>query len=753
MTRGREPFEALFDPRSVALIGASERPGSVGAVMLRNLTANGFAGTIELVNPKHDSLAGIKVYSDVAHLPETPELAVVAVPSDQVLPIVRGLVARGTSAAVIVTAGFAELGEAGATMQREIVAAADGRMRIVGPNCIGVISPWTALNASFTHLTPSTGSLAFVSQSGALVTAVLDWAQPRGIGFSKILSLGDMADVDFADALAYLAADEKTSAILLYIEGVTNGGSFITAATAASRRKPVVAVKAGRRSEGARAARSHTGVLAGSDVVYDAAFRRAGLLRVETLPAMFDTVETLALAQPQRGNRLLLLTNGGGPGVIATDALIARGGTLAQLSPQTIAALNALLPSTWSHGNPVDIIGDAPPSEYSRIFDVLLADATADALLVLCCPTALNDPIETARAVSESVTAARARGERRNVFTVWLGEKSAAPARARFTEPEIPTYETPEDAIEGFMQCVRYRALLDGLEREPEPPPFDVDEVAVGAVLDAAQAKGGTWLDASEVEQVLLAYGISAPRSRIVADVESAADAAAELAVPVALKLRSPDITHKSEAGGVALNVRGAVEAHAAAHAMLERVTSAFPKARIDGFLVQEMIVRSNAVELIVGCSRDSVFGPVVLFGHGGVAVEEINDTAIELAPLDITTARAQVARTRVAKLLGGYRHHPPADLDAVARILVAVGLLIARHPDIIELDINPLLADEHGAIALDTRIRPHRGARRRAANVTACRSDESRTPFGRERAGQDEASMRVRAERSAAHR
>lgn len=705
MTRGREPFAALFDPRSVALVGASERPGSVGAVMLRNLTANGFAGAIELVNPKHDRLAGMKVYPDVAHLPETPELAVVAVPPDQVVSVVQDLVTCGTAAAVIITAGFAELGEAGATMQRTIVATTSGRMRIVGPNCIGVISPWAGLNASFTHLTPSAGSLAFVSQSGALVTAVLDWAQPRGIGFSRILSLGDMADVDFADALAYLEADEKTSAILLYIEGITDGRSFMTAAAAASKRKPVIAVKAGRRPEGARAARSHTGALAGSDVVYDAAFRRAGLLRVETLPAMFDAVETLALTQPQGGNRLLILTNGGGPGVIATDALIARGGTLAQLSSQTLATLDALLPRTWSHGNPVDIIGDAPPGEYARVLDVLLADAAADALLVLCCPTALNNPIDTARAVSESVTAARAGGQRRNVFTVWLGEKSALPARAHFTQSKIPTYETPEDAIEGFMHCVRYRTLLDALERDPETLTLDVDEAAVGTILDAAQAKGEGWLDAGAVGQVLAAYGVPAPRSRTVPDAESAASAADELGVPIALKLCSPDIAHKSDVGGVVLNVRGAQEVRAAARAMLERVAAALPTARIDGFLVQEMIARSNAVELIVGCSRDSVFGPVVLFGHGGVAVEEINDTAIELAPLDLATVREQIGRTRVARLLGGYRSHPPADLDAIASILIRVGLLIAGHPRITELDINPLLADERGVLALDTRV------------------------------------------------
>ncbi|HUA07633.1 MAG TPA: acetate--CoA ligase family protein [Candidatus Acidoferrales bacterium] len=704
---GTNSFDVLFAPRSVALIGASARPGSVGSVTLANLRGAGFGGVLHLVNPKHASIAGLPCYPDVAHLPGAPDLAVIATPPDQVTGVIEALGARGTRAAVIITAGFGELGERGVELQRQIAAAAAAHaVRIVGPNCIGVMVPGAGLNASFAHIAPEKGAVAFVSQSGALITAVLDWAKPRGIGFSKVVSLGDMADVDFGDMLDYLSADAATEAILLYIEGISTGaGAFMAAARRAAASKPVIVLKVGRHAEAAKAAHSHTGALAGSDVVYDAALRRAGMLRVDSMPDMFDALETLALTKPQVGDRLTILTNGGGPGVLATDALIAKGGALAQLAPETIAKLNTILPVTWSHGNPVDMIGDAGPKEYHETLELLLADPNSDAILVLNCPTALGDPAQAAKAVIET---AHARGAaQRNVFTSWLGEYSAAPSRALFDAARIPTYDTPDDAIDGFMYRVRFarsQALL--AQTAPAVAKTVPDDTAAAAAIARALDGNRRWLDSDEVDAVLSAYHIPTPPSRSVANVEAAAVAAGELGMPVALKLRSPDITHKSDVGAVVLNLFGAQSVRVAALAMLDRVRDARPTARIDGFFVQGMVQRRGALELIAGLSVDKIFGPVVLFGQGGTAVERIADTSLELVPLDRELARAQMQRTRVWKLLQSYRGQAAADLDAIADVLVRLGDLILAHPQIAELDINPLLADARGAIAVDARIR-----------------------------------------------
>lgn len=697
----------MFGPRSVALIGASERSGSVGAVTLRNLRGGGFTGPLYLVNPKHDTIAGMKAYPDVAHVPERPDLAVITTPPDQVAGVIRELGAIGTHAAVVITAGFGELGERGRAMQREIVeAAAAGSVRIVGPNCVGIMVPAIGLNASFAQLAPPSGDVAFVSQSGALITAVLDWAQPRRIGFSKVVSLGDMADVDFGDLIEYLDGDTSTRAILLYIEGITDAGKFMSAARATARTKPIIVLKVGRHAEAAKAAQSHTGALAGSDVVYDAAFRRAGMLRVNTMPEMFDAVETLALTRAQQGDRLTILTNGGGPGVLATDALISGGGALAQLAPETIEKLNALLPSTWSHGNPVDMIGDAHAKEYRETLDVLFDDANTDAILVLNCPTALSDSSDLAKTVIDTLCAARTRGVQRNVFTSWLGEYSAAPARALFDAARVPTYDTPDDAVQGFMHRVRFRhnqELL--LEAAPAVAEFTPDDGAAGAAIERALNEGRRWLETDEIDAVLAAYGIPTPPSRTVTDVESAAAAAEQLGVPVVVKLRSPDVVHKSDAGAVALNLHGAQAVRSAAQAMEERVKARQPNARVEGFFVQAMVQRPGAIELIAGLSVDRVFGPIVLFGHGGTAVETIADTSLGLVPLNSALALAQMQRTRVWKLLQGYRGQPAADIDAVATVLIRLAVLIIAHPQIAELDINPLLADAQGVLALDARI------------------------------------------------
>jgi acetyltransferase len=702
-------LDKLLRPTSLALIGATDRAGAVGTVVLRNLRRAAPETPLFLVNPHRRELAGLPVHPDVASLPAAPDLAVIATPPETVPGIVAALGARGTRAAVVISAGFAERGEHGRALQQQMLAAAQPYLlRLLGPNCVGLMVPGIGLDASFSHVAPIPGDLAFVSQSGALITAVLDWAAPRRIGFSHVVSLGDMADVDFGDTLDYLAADADTRAILLYVEGITAARKFMSAARAAARSKPVLAVKVGRFAEAARAARSHTGALAGSDAVYDAAFRRAGMLRVATMAELFDAVESLALTRPQQGDRLAILTNGGGPGVLATDALMALGGRLAELQPETLARLDAVLPATWSRGNPVDIIGDAPGRRYAAALEILLVDRGTDAILVLNAPTAMARPSEAARAVVDTLAAhppASLIG--RNVLTSWLGERSARPARRRFAEARIATYETPDAAVQGFMHRVQYRRNQELLLETPpaRPEDFTPDVAAARRAIAPALAAGAAWLDAEAVAAVLAAYGIPLPCSRIAGDADAAAEAATAMGFPVALKIRSPDIRHKSDVGGVALNLGNPERVRAEAAAMRAKIAAARPNARLEGFLVQEMVKRPGALEVIVGLVDDGVFGPVVMFGQGGVAVELLRDTTLELPPLNDALARAMMARTRIGRLLEGFRNLPAADLEAVSGVLLRVAQLAADLPEIRELDINPLLADARGVIAVDARL------------------------------------------------
>ena len=702
-------LDKVFKPRAIAFIGATPRLRTVGAMLLRNLRDAGFAGSLMLVNSRYTEIAGLPVFPSIASLPEVPDLAVIATPPAAVPDVIAELAAKGTRGAVVITAGFGELGAEGKQLQQRILDAARPRLlRIVGPNCVGLMAPGARLNASFAHLAPRPGGLAFLSQSGAIVTAMLDWAEPRGIGFSHVVSLGDMADVDFGDMLDYLGDDADTRAILLYVEGVTSARKFMSAARAAARRKPVLVVKVGRYAEGARAAASHTGALAGSDRVYDAAFRRAGMLRVGDMAELFDAVETLSSTHAQSGDRLAILTNGGGPGVLATDMLIGLGGTLATLSPATVTRLDDTLPRTWSHGNPVDIVGDADPDRYRSALEALLEDRDVDAVLVINCPTAMQSPSECAEVVISTVRAQAPRLAGRNVLTNWIGESTAAPARKLFAEANIATYDTPDRAIRGFMHRVHYRRNQKLLLETPpsRPEGFAPDAAAAERALAGAMEAGREWLEPDEVATVVFAYGIPLIGSHRAADPAAAAEMALTLGKPVALKIRSRDIQHKSDIGGVALNLGNPERVRREAEAMLARVVAARPGARIDGFVVQEMIRRPAALELIAGVVDDPLFGPVILFGHGGTAVEVLNDSSLELPPLNMALARAQIARTRVYRLMQGYRNQPPVNIDAVADVLIRLAQLAADQPCVTELDINPLLADERGVLGIDARLR-----------------------------------------------
>lgn len=695
---------AIFQPRSITLIGASPRAGTLGRVIADNLLKAGFGGPIMPVNPRHKAVSGILAYPDVASLPITPDLAVICTPPATVPGLVAELGSRGVKGAIVITAGFRELGNAaGRALEQAVLDAARPHLlRIVGPNCVGVVSTASRLNASFAHLQPPRGNVAFVTQSGAVATTVLDWAAARDIGFSHVVSLGDMTDVDFGDMLDYLATDPETTAVLLYIEALTACRKFMSAARAAARLKPVIAIKAGRHAAAARAAASHTGALAGVDAVYAAAFRRAGILRVNDLDEVFDAVETLSVRTDFQGDRLAILTNGGGIGVLATDSLIDQGGRLAELSPEVVARLDTGLPSTWSHGNPVDIIGDAKAERYAFALEALLDAPEVDAVLVLNCPTALASGADAAAAVINS--AKRRAG---HVLTSWLGTEAATPARQLFATAAIPTYDTPEKAVRGFMHLVRHRRNQRALMEAPPSisTDFAPDEKAARHIIGSALSRGSLWLDPLDVRQVLGCYGIDTPQLSFAATPQDVVRSALAIGKPVALKIVSPELTHKSDVGGVVLNLdsRDVLDA---ARDMQQRVAAKAPAARLDGFLVQEMVQRRSAHELILGMTLDAQFGPVLLFGHGGTAVEVIDDKALALPPLNLVLAKDMIARTRVYRQLRGYRDRPAADLEAIALTLVKLSQLASDLDEIVELDLNPLLANSTGVVALDARIR-----------------------------------------------
>jgi acetyltransferase len=690
-------LDRMFNPRSVAVIGASDRPRSVGAALMRNLLEAGFNGPIVPVNPRAQAVHGILAYPDVASLPLSPDLAVIATPPQTVAPLVGELAARGTRATVILTAGT--------RAQQLLDAARPHLLRIVGPNCLGLAVPGIGLNATFAPARMLPGNIAFLTQSGAMATTVLDWALPRGIGFSAVVSMGDMADVDFGDLLDYFALDENTRAILIYAEAITHARKFMSAARRASRVKPVIVVKSGRVAEGARAASSHTGALAGADAVYEAAFRRAGMLRVNEMEELFDAASTLARMREVRGNRLAIVTNGGGAGVLATDRLIAEGGKLADLSADTIAKLNAVLPPTWSHANPVDIIGDADAARYRNAVEIAMQDDGVDALLVAYCATAIVSAEEAAQGL---IDAAASNASGKNVFAAWMGQASLAEGRKKLFEAGIPDFETPERAVRAFMYLVRTKQNHELLLETPAAlaATAPADPARAAALLKAALADGREWLDPAEVAQFFACYGITFARTEAVANAAEAARVAGEIGGPVALKIRSRDITHKSDVGGVALDLATPAAVTAAAERMQQRIARERPNAKLEGFIVQQMVHRPSAYELIAGVTSDATFGPVILFGRGGTAVEIVADKSLELPPLNTALARAQIERTRIAALLHGYRDRPPADIGGVINVLMQLSGIVTEHAEVAEIDINPLLCDSDGVIGVDGRIR-----------------------------------------------
>lgn len=698
-------LDAMFSPGSVAVIGASDRPGSLGGIVLRNLREGGFAGPVWAVNPAHPQVGGAVAYPDVAHLPAAPDLAVVCTPASTVPGLVHELGERGTRAVVVLSAGLgaARSDGEGTWQEAMLQAARPYLLRVLGPNCLGLLVPGVRLNASFAPAQAQAGSLAFVSQSGALATAMLDWARGRGIGFSHFVSLGDSADVDFGDLLDYLGSDAATRAILLYVESVKHARKFMSAARAAARNKPVIVVKAGRSAAGAKAAASHTGALSGADAVFDAAVRRAGMLRVDTLQALFDAAQTLAQRHGARGPRLAILTNGGGAGVLAADALAGEDGALATLSEATRTALDACLPATWSRANPVDIIGDAPVQRYQQALRILLDAPEVDGVLFMHAPTAIVPAADIAQAVLSMICEAG-----KPVLTCWLGGPAVAAARQVCEGAGLSSFETPEHAAAAWLQMVHYARNQQILLQLPDIDAAAAapDRTAARQVLQQAVDDGQEWLEPAQVRTLLQAYGIPTLDSRLARDEDEAAALAASMGGSVALKVVSPQIVHKTDVGGVALNLRGAPAVREAVRHMRASVAAAQPQAQISGFLVQPMATRAQARELIVGISQDPVFGPVVLFGEGGTAVEVRTTHALALPPLNDVLARDLVARSGCAPLLGALRGSPAVHAAALQDTLVKVAQIASDLPLLAELDINPLLADADGVLALDARVR-----------------------------------------------
>ncbi|MGD8312948.1 MAG: bifunctional acetate--CoA ligase family protein/GNAT family N-acetyltransferase [Gammaproteobacteria bacterium] len=695
----------LFSPASIVVFGASDREDAVGQVVFRNLLQAGFKGAIHAVNPKRKVVQGQPCFPDLMSIGEPVDLAVVATPAKTVPAIVDACGEHGIRAMIILSAGFREIGAAGRQLEERVLEAARNYgIRILGPNCLGLIRPDRGVNATFGNNNARPGNLALVSQSGALCTAILDWAEQRRIGFSAVISTGIAADLDFGDILDYLVTDTRTDSILLYIEGLQDARRFMTGLRAAARVKPVIAIKVGRHGEGAKASMSHTGALVGGDEAFSAAMARSGVVRVQTISQLFAAANTLASRYRGCGTRLAIVTNGGGPGVFAADHVADLGLQLATLGEDTLQGLNKCLPATWSHGNPVDVIGDANPERYAGAVDLCLRDPGIDGVVVILTPQAMTRPLAVAEALI-----ALADQHSKPVFTVWMGGDLVESARDAFREARIPTFTTPEAAVDAVHYLAAYQAnqklLLQvppkSVSHQGEP---DID--AARLIIEGALAEQRKVLSEPESIALLNAFMIPAARNGIARSPEEALVLATSIGFPVAMKVYSQDISHKSDAGGVLLNINTAQAVRSGFRDLLEQVKKNRPDANVEGVTVEKMYRSRNGRELMIGIISDPVFGPVISFGSGGTAVEIMQDSAVSLPPLNIRLAHDLISRTRVAGMLGEFRHMPRARVDALVDVLLRVSTMACELPWLQEMDINPLIVDEHGIIAVDARIR-----------------------------------------------
>lgn len=700
-------LKAIFSPQRVAVIGASEREGSVGRTILWNLISNPFGGTVFPINPKRESVLGIKAYPDIASVPGQVDLAVIVIPAPYVPDVIGQCVDAGVKGAIVISAGFKERGPKGVELERQIMEQARrGNMRIVGPNCLGVMSPLSGLNATFAAAMARPGNVGFISQSGALCTAVLDWSFEENVGFSAFVSVGSMLDVNWGDLIYYLGDDPHTHSIVMYMESVGDAASFLSAAREVALSKPIIVIKAGRTAAAAQAAASHTGSLAGSDEVLDAAFRRSGVLRVERISDIFNMSEVLSKQPRPRGRRLTILTNAGGPGVLATDSLISGGGELTELADDTMEALNGILPKHWSHGNPVDILGDADAEVYKQSLEVVAQDPNSDGLLVVLTPQAMTFPTQTAELLRDY-----AQIEGKPLLASWMGGADISAGESILNRSGIPTFEYPDTAARMFNYMWQYEFNLQAIYETPEFPADSAtqtpDRERVKAIIDGVRASGRTVLTEYESKAVLAAYLIPTVRTELAVSEDDAVASADAIGYPVVLKLNSETITHKTDVGGVILNLPDAAAVREAYQRIQQSVTEKEGAEHFDGVTVQPM-EKLDGYEIIIGNSLDAQFGPVLLFGSGGTLVEVFKDRALGLPPLNSTLARRMMERTKIYEALKGIRGRDPVDLAGLELLMVRFSQLVVEQPWIKEIDINPLLASPERLVALDARVLLH---------------------------------------------
>ena len=708
------PLDAIFAPKTVAVIGASEKPGSVGRNLLWNLITNPFGGTVFPINPQHSSILGIKAYSTIFDVPEKIDLAVIATPASTVPKIIADGVDAGIKGAIIISAGFKEVGEKGLALEQEILQQAHrGKIKIIGPNCLGLMNPISGLNATFASKMALPGTVGFISQSGALCTSVLDWSLQENVGFSAFISIGSMLDIGWGDLIYYLGDDPHTKSIVIYMESIGDARSFLSAAREVALTKPIIVIKAGRTTAAAKAAASHTGALTGNDAVLDAAFRRCGVLRVNSISDLFDMSEVLAKQPRPQGSRLTILTNAGGPGVLATDTLIENGGELAAISPEIMTSLNDILPPQWSHNNPIDILGDADPQRYKKALEIITKDPNSDGLLVILTPQAMTDPTQIAEQLKPYVQMSG-----KPILASWMGGADVAAGQQILNRQGIPTYAYPDTAARVFSYMWKSSYNLRGIYETPVLPTFSCDAntrncAKVENIIQAAKTAKRTILTEFESKDILAAYGIPVVAGCIAESADKAVECAENLGYPVVLKLYSQTITHKTDVGGVQLNLQNAESVKCAFQNIQKSVKE---KAKAEDFLgvtVQPMI-KTDGYELIIGSSLDPQFGPVLLFGAGGQLVEVFQDSSIALPPLNTTLARRMMEQTKIYKALQGVRGRKSIDIAALEQLMVEFSQLVVEQPGIKEIDINPLLAipptpiHPGGLIALDARIVLH---------------------------------------------
>jgi len=703
----RHGLDAMFSPASVAVIGATSRPGTVGRTVLENLSRDTFHGKVYAVNSKHEEVLGRKAYKSIRDIPHAVDLAVIATPAATVTQIITECVDAGAKSAVVISAGFKERGAEGAALEQQIKEQLKrSSLRLIGPNCLGIMNPTIGLNATFAKDPPQAGSVAFLSQSGALLSAILDWSHREQVGFSAIVSTGSMLDVGWGDLIYYFGDDPRTKSILLYMESVGDARSFLSAAREVALAKPIIVIKAGRSEAASRAAASHTGALTGSDEVLDAAFRRSGVLRVHNIADLFYMAEVLGRQPRPNGPRLTILTNAGGPAVLATDSLVANGGQLAELSPETLQRLNEFLPAHWSHNNPIDVLGDADPERYAHTLEIAAQNPNSDGLLVVLAPQGMTDPLQIAERLKPY-----AKELGKPVLASWMGGNSIAEGEAALNSAGIPTFPFPDTAARAFTYMWRYTYNLRGLYETPALTEIselnDASRKQVEQIISHARDRGRVLLTELESKQLLALYGIPTVDTRVAVSESDAAAIASNLGFPVVLKVFSETITHKTDVGGVKLNLQDVAAVRSAYRAIQSSVAEKTSAEQFSGVTVQPM-VKLDGYELILGSSLDPQFGPVILFGSGGQLVEVYRDRALALPPLNTTLAQRLMEQTKIFTALKGVRGRKPVNMAALEHLLVRFSQLVLEHRSISEIDINPLLASPEHLLALDARIVLH---------------------------------------------